>query len=204
MDKLVDSNTLFKIPYGLYVLTAKEGKKDNGCIINTVMQITNTPNRISIAVNKKNLTHDMIMNTKEFNVTVLTESVPFKVFEHFGFQSGRSCDKFESCKAEERSANGIRYIPKYSNAFISGKVTACEDYGTHTVFFADVTEAKILSDEKSVTYDYYFENIKPKPKKAVKGFECKICGYVYEGDTLPEDYECPLCGHGAEDFVPIY
>lgn len=205
-ESKVDANAMFKISYGLFVLTAKDADFDNGCIINTVSQVTDTPKRISITVNKANLTHDMIVKTGEFNVSVLTTEAPFKVFQHFGFNSGRDMNKFENCEDIERSDNGIAYISKYTNSYISAKVISAEDYGTHTLFVADVTEAHVLSNVPSVTYDYYFQHIKPAPKplpKEQKGFVCKICGYVYEGDTLPDDFICPLCKHGAEDFEPI-
>ena len=192
---------MFKLSYGLFVLTAKDGGKDNGCIINTVQQVTSTPNRISIAVNKQNYTHDMILKTGIFNVSVLTEETPFEVFKHFGFQSGRDVDKFASCTEDVRSENGLKYLPKYCNAVMSGKVIQTVDCGTHTLFIADVTFAQVLSDAPSVTYEYYFANIKPKPQKSEKKkYVCKICGYVYEGDELPADFVCPLCKHGAEDF----
>ncbi len=202
----VDNNAFFKLSYGLFVLTAREGDKDNGCIINTVAQLTDIPKRINVAVNKQNLTHDMIMKTGVFNVSVLTEDVPFKVFQHFGFQSGRDVDKFADCEVEARSENGVLYLPNYTNAFLSGKVIESYDYGTHTLFVADISQAQVLSETKSVTYAYYFEHIKPKPApvdEEKKGFVCKICGYVYEGDELPADYICPLCKHGAEDFEPL-
>ena len=202
----IDVKALFKISYGLFVLTAKDGKKDNGCIINTVMQITSSPNRITAVVNKNNYTHDMIIKTGEFNVSVLTTSAPFDVFKKFGFASGRDTDKFADDKNEIRSRNGLRYLREYSNAFMSGKVIETVDVGTHTIFIADVTEAEVLSDEPSVTYEYYFANIKPKPEQKQekkKGYVCRICGYVYEGEELPEDFVCPWCKHGAEDFEPL-
>lgn len=205
-EAMVEPNALFKLSYGLFVLTAKDGGKDNGCIINTVTQLTDTPKRITIAVNKANYTHDMIQKTGMFNVSVLSEDVPFKIFQQFGFQSGREADKFAGMATQTRSANGLRYLDEYTNAFISAKVISAEDYGTHTLFVADITEAKVLSAEPSVTYAYYFEHIKPKPQptaEAKKGWVCKICGYVYEGEDLPADFICPLCKHGAEDFEPL-
>ena len=201
----MDPAAFFKLSYGLFVLTAREGEKDNGCIINTAQLLTDTPKRITIAVNKQNLTHDMILRTGVFNVSVLTEKVPFKVFQHFGFQSGRDTDKFAGWEGP-RSANGLCYLPEHTNALLSGRVISTADYGTHTLFVAEVTEARILSEEPSVTYSYYFQHIKPKPQPQAeqkKGFVCKICGYVYEGDTLPEDFVCPLCKHGAADFEPL-
>ena len=200
-DKKVEPNAMFKLSYGLFVLTAK-GTRDNGCIINTVTQITDTPKRISIAVNKANHTHDLIMNSGVFNVSVLTTDATFALFQRFGFQSGREVDKFDGFADVARSENGLYYVTQASNAFISGKVIQTLDYGTHTVFIADVTEAKVLSNAPSLTYAYYFEHVKPKPAalSEQKGWVCKICGYVYEGDELPADFICPLCKHGAEDF----
>ena len=200
-DKKVEPNAMFKLSYGLFVLTAK-GTHDNGCIINTVTQITDTPKRISIAVNKANHTHDLIMNNGVFNVSVLTTDATFALFQRFGFQSGREVDKFDGFTDVARSENGLYYVTQASNAFISGKVIQTLDYGTHTVFIADVTEAKVLSNAPSLTYAYYFEHVKPKPAalSEQKGWVCKICGYVYEGDELPADFICPLCKHGAEDF----
>ena len=202
----MDNNALFKVGYGLYILTAKDEQKDNGCIINTATQITQTPLRISIAVNKSNYTYDMIMSTKEFNLSILTEQVSFNVFKQFGFSSGRDTDKFDGYEIDERTHNGIRYLSDHVNCVISAKVLSSYDYGTHTMFVADVTSSNVLSSEPSVTYQYYFDHIKPKPKPPTenkKGFVCKICGYVYEGDSLPEDFICPLCKHGVSDFESI-
>ena len=203
----VDAAALQKFSYGLFVLTAKEDGKDNGCIVNTAAQLTSSPQRISIAVNKANHTHDMILRTGEFNVCVLSEDVPMAVFQRFGFQSGRDCDKFDGCEGLRRSANGLYYLTGCTNAVLSGKVLQTIDCGTHTLFIADVVEAKVLSDEPSVTYAYYFAHIKPKPLPAAmtsdqpqKGWVCKICGYVYEGDELPADFICPICKHGVADF----
>lgn len=200
----VESNAMFKLSYGLFVLTARDGAKDNGCIINTAQQLTSAPMRISITVNKANYTHDMIEKTGAFNISVLTEGAPFGLFKQYGFQSGRTADKL-SC-GEPRTENGIAYLSEHANAVISGKVISTVDCDTHTLFIADVTEAHVLSAEPSVTYAYYFAHIKPKPQPAAekkKGFVCKICGYVYEGETLPPDFICPLCKHGAEDFEPL-
>ena len=202
----VDNAAMFKLSYGLFVLTARDGSKDNGCIINTAGQLTDNPKRIQIAVNKNNYTHDMILRTGAFNVSVLTQDVPFKVFQQFGFCSGRDTDKFAGCGYDCRTVNGIRYVPEFTNAVISGKVISATDYGTHTLFVADVAEAEVLSNVPSVTYQYYFDHIKPKPAAAGKkktGWVCKICGYVYEGEDLPEDFVCPLCKHGAEDFEKL-
>ena len=202
---VVEPNAMFKLSYGLFVLTAREANRDNGCIINTVTQLTDSPKRISIAVNKQNLTHDMILKTGVFNVSILSERAPFAIFKHYGFQSGRDTDKFAGVPALARAQNGIYYLPDSTNAFLSGKVTQTIDLGTHTLFIADVTEARVLSDAPSMTYAYYFENVKPKPAALEKktGWVCKICGYVYEGEELPEDFICPLCKHGAEDFEKL-
>ncbi|MGN0655601.1 MAG: flavin reductase, partial [Ruminiclostridium sp.] len=200
----INTAALFKIPYGLYLLTAKDGK-DNGCIVNVVQLITDNPKRIAIAVNKQNLTHDMILKTGVFNVSILTESVPMDTIKHFGFQSGKDVDKFADINAP-RTANGIVYLGENTNAVISAKVISAADNGTHTLFTAEVTAAEVLSDEPSVTYDYYQQHIKPKPRPAEtkkKGFVCTVCGYVYEGDELPADFVCPLCKHGAEEFEPL-
>jgi flavorubredoxin/flavin reductase (DIM6/NTAB) family NADH-FMN oxidoreductase RutF len=206
----VDTKAFFKLSYGLFVLTAREGEKDNGCIINTAEQLTSTPCRITIAINKQNFTHDMIMRTGIFNVSVLTEETPFSVFQNFGFKSGRDTDKFAGYDGAERAANGVMYTTKYTNAVMSGKVVGAFDYGTHTLFVAEVTEAKVLSAATSVTYAYYFANIKPKPQvKPAEGkvWVCKICGYVYdeakEGvpfEKLPADWVCPVCKHPKSDF----
>lgn len=203
-EKKIEPNAMFKLSYGLFVLTAKDSK-DNGCIINTVTQITDTPKRISIAVNKANHTHDQIVKTGIFNVSVLSTEATFPLFQRFGFQSGRDADKFEGFNAIERSENGLYYITQAANAFISGKVVQALDYGTHTVFIADVTEAKVLSNVPSLTYAYYFDHVKPKPAalNEQKGWVCKICGYVYEGEELPADFICPLCKHGVEDFEKL-
>lgn len=194
-----------KLTYGLFILTAKNGSKDNGCIINTVTQVTSEPNRISIAVNKSNYTHNMIAETGEFNVSVLTENSKFETYKHWGFQSGKDADKLEAISFK-RSENGIIYIADETNAYISAKVISSVDLGTHTLFIADVTASEVLSDDKSVTYDYYHNNIKsksPKTDNKKKGFICTVCGYIYEGDTLPDDFICPWCKHPASDFEPI-
>ena len=199
---LVEQNAMFSLSYGLFVLTARDGAKDNGCIINTVTQLTDSPKRISIAVNKANLTHDMIVKTGEFNVSVLSNDAPFALFQHYGFQSGRNTDKFAGVQGMARSTNGIYYIPYCTSAFLSAKVTQTVEFETHTLFIADVTEAKLLSNVPSMTYAYYFANVKPKPAVLQKqtGWVCKICGWVYEGEELPPDIVCPLCKHGAADF----
>ena len=202
-SEVVEPNAMFKLSYGLFVLTAKDGKKDNGCIINTALQVTSQPNRISICVNKNNFTHDMILKTGEFNVNILSQEATFDLFKWYGFQSGRDTEKIQGEKLP-RARNGIVYLEGATNAFISGKVIESHDYGTHTMFVADVTEARVFNNVPSVTYAYYFANIKPKPapKPAEKkaGWVCKICGYVYEGEELPADFVCPLCKHPASDF----
>ena len=200
-EKQIEPNAMFKLSYGLFVLTAKD-ERDGGCIINAVNQITDSPKRISIAVNKANATHDMIARTGAFNLSVLTTETQFPLIQRFGFQSSRDADKFADYDFTARSENGLIYVTESSNAFISAKVVQALDYGTHTVFIADVTEAKVLSNAPSLTYAYYFEHVKPKPAalSEQKGWVCKICGYIYEGDDLPADFICPLCKHGAEDF----
>lgn len=197
-------NPMFKLTYGLFIITAKEGDRDNGCIINTVTQVTDTPNRISVAVNKNNYTHDMIVNTGVFNVSVLTENSKFETYKHWGFQSGREVDKTENITFR-RADNGVIYIAEETNAYMSAKVFSTIDLGTHTLFLADVTKAEILTDEPSVTYSYYQQNIKTVPKTEEKksGFICTVCGYIYEGEELPEDFVCPWCKHPASDFVPL-
>ena len=202
----IDTSTMFKLSYGLFVLTAKDGDKDNGCIINTAAQLTVTPLKISITVHKDNMTHDMILRTEMFNLSVLSTSVPFSVFEQFGFRSGRDTDKFGDADYDARTTNGIRYLPTFTNSVISANVIDTYDCGTHTLFIASVTEAFALSQEPSVTYQYYFDNIKPKPKiqeSKKSGYICKICGYIYEGEPLPADFICPLCKHGAADFEKL-
>ena len=204
----IDNDAMFKFSYGLFVLTAKDGDKDNGCIINTAAQLTSKPNRINIAVNKANFTHDMIMKTGVFNISVLSEKAEFDTFKRFGFASGRDTDKFAGFEPyAERSANGLYYVTKGVNAFMSAKVIDAHDYGTHTLFIAEVTEAQILSPDPSVTYAYYFAHIKPKPQPKIEeektGWVCKSCGDVYEGEDLPADFICPLCKHGAEDFEKL-
>ena len=200
----MDNKVLFNIGYGLYVLTANEGEKDNGCIINTVMQVTSDPLQIAIAVNKKNYTNEMIQRTKKFNVSILSESSKFEIFKHFGFQSGRDVDKFASFYDTKRSPNGVLYITQNTNSYMSAYVKQEIDLGTHTLFIAQLVAAEILSEEATVTYTYYQNNIKPKPQKTEKkGWRCKICGYIYEGEDLPVDFICPWCKHGAVDFERI-
>ena len=199
-----DLTALFKIGYGLYVVTSNDGQRDNGLIVNTVTQVTNTPNRIAVTINKDNYSHHVIKQTGIMNVNCLSVEAPFKVFETFGFQSGRTVDKFAACPPL-RSDNGLAYLPRYINAFISLKVESYVDFGTHGMFVCSITEARTISQTETMTYTYYHNNVKPKPKPVggEKGFVCKICGWVYEGDKLPDDIVCPLCKHGAADFEPL-
>ncbi|MCM1180384.1 MAG: flavin reductase [Clostridium sp.] len=199
----MNNEVMNKLSYGLFVLTARDGDKDNGCIINTATQVTTTPNRIIVTVNKDNYTHDMIVKTGEFNVSILDESAAFETFKQFGFQSGREVDKFLEI-AFQRAENGIAYLTGECNGYLSAKVIESKDLGTHTMFLADVTGGEVLSDQASATYAYYHANIKPSAKPAEKkGFICTVCGYIYEGDELPADVICPICKHGAEDFRPL-
>ncbi len=198
-----DLSALFRIGYGLYVVTSHDGKRDNGLIVNTVTQVTSTPNRIAVTINKQNYSHHVIKGTGKMNVNCLTVDAPFSVFESFGFRSGRNVDKFADC-SPLRSDNGLVILPRYINAFMSLRVEQYVDLDTHGMFICEVTEARVISDRETMTYTYYHENVKPKPKtEGKKGYVCKICGYVYEGDELPEDFICPLCKHGAQDFEEI-
>ena len=198
----IDTNALFKISYGLYVVTSHDGKKHNGIIVNTVMQLTDTPNRVGVCINKVNYSHDIIKSTKTMNINCLTESTPFETFKNFGFKSGRDNDKFDGVDFYT-SENDLAVLKENINAFISLKVTDYVDLDTHGLFICEVTEAEIINDDNAVTYTFYQKNIKPRPETKKKGFVCKICGYVYEGESLPEDYICPLCKHGASDFEEI-
>ena len=205
------------ISYGLFVLVARQGEKDNACIINVAQQVTSDPLQIAICVNKQNLTHDMVLRTLKFNLCSLSEEATMKSFQHFGFQSGRDIDKFAECETDLRTDNGLRYLPKYINSVISCVVTKSIDLGTHTLFIARVMEAKVLTDSPSITYSYYQQHIKPAPassspklgevdteggRKSVspKRWVCEVCGYVYEGDEVPDDFVCPWCKHGKSDF----
>lgn len=198
-----DLTALFNIGYGLYVVTSNDGKKDNGCIVNTVSQLTSQPNRVAVCINKQNYTHHVVKSTGILNVNCLSIEAPFSVFENFGFQSGRNVDKFANWETP-RSDNGLVFLPKYINSFMSLKVEDYIDLGTHGMFICSVAEARVLNRVETMTYTYYQKNVKPKPAtEGKKGWVCKICGYVYEGDELPEDFICPLCKHGAADFEPI-
>lgn len=198
-----DMKALFRIGYGLYVVTCHDGKKDNGLIVNTVSQVTDSPNRIAVTINKENYSYHVIQKTGRMNVNCLTVEAPFAVFEAFGFRSGRNVDKFADC-TPYRSDNGLVFLPKYINAFMSLEVEKEIDLGSHGMFICAVTEARVISDKETMTYTYYQKNVKPKPKtEGKRGYVCRVCGYVYEGDELPEDFVCPLCKHGAADFDPI-
>ncbi len=205
----MDKKAMYKLSYGLFVLTAREGEKDNGCIINTAIQAASTPNQISICVNKANYTHDMIMRTGEFTVSVISQSAKFDLFRHFGFQSGRDVNKFENFTSCKRGGNGIYYVTEGTNAFISVKVSKTEDLGSHTMFVGEVTDMEVLSETPSATYEYYMNSIKPKPQEVGKTedgktvWRCTICGYEYVGEELPEDFICPTCKHTAADFEKV-
>ncbi|MBQ8884505.1 MAG: flavin reductase [Oscillospiraceae bacterium] len=205
-DSTADKNdltALFNIGYGLYVVTSNDGKKDNGLIVNTVTQVTNTPNRIAVTINKENYSHHVIKQTGKMNINCLSVDAPFAVFEKFGFKSGRNTDKFEGCEPL-RSDNGLVFLPKHINSFMSLKVVQYVDLDTHGMFICEVTEARVITNSETMTYTYYLNNVKPKPEtEGKKGFVCTICGYIYEGDVLPDDFICPLCKHGASDFEEI-
>ena len=202
----MDKSALFHLEYGLYLLSAR-GEKDNACIVNTVMQVTDNPVQICVAVNRANLTHDIIEASKKFNVSVLAQNAAFSLYSDFGYVSGRQKDKFAGRTDVARSENGLYYLKDYANAYFSAEVKETVALQTHTIFLGEVTEAVSLSDTPSVTYNYYQKNIKPKKREtgntAKKGYICEVCGYIYEGDVLPEDYICPVCKHGADAFRPL-
>ena len=200
----MNTKVMHDLTCGLYMLSSASGEKRGGCIINTVMQVTSKPLRVTVTVNKANNTHDLIVQSGVFAVSLLSESAPFGLFQHFGFQSGRDVDKFEGLSVGT-DCNGVPYLTWASRGYLSCKVVSSMDLGTHTQFLADVVDGDILSDENPVSYSYYQANIKPKPEKKpeVKGWRCTICGYIYEGETLPEDFVCPLCKHGPEAFEKI-
>ena len=205
---MIDNKALFSIGYGLYVLIARQGDKDNACIINVAQLVADDPLQLMISVNKANYTHDMILRTLKFNLCPLSEESTMKPFQHFGFQSGRDVDKFADCQQELRTDNGLLYLPKFVNAVISCVVTKSIDLGSHTMFIARPMEARMLSESPSITYAYYQQHIKPKPADVAQGggdvqkkrWVCEVCGYVYEGDELPSDFICPWCKHPASDF----
>lgn len=205
----MDEKTMYNLTYGLFILMANQAGKDNGCIINTVMQVTVMPNRIAIAVNKSNFTHDMIMATRKFNISILSEQVKMQLFERFGFQSGKTVDKLKDFPTVKRSENGILYVTEGANSYLSAEAESMIDMGTHTLFIASITDMQTLNDLPSVTYSYYQKNIKPQAKQASaagKGkvvWRCTVCGYEYVGDEIPEDFICPICKHPVSDFEKI-
>ena len=200
----MNTNALFKIGYGLYILSAREGEKDNACIVNSFMQVTSNPLQVAICVNKNNYTCEMIQHTRKFNISVLSEDTKFEIFKNFGYQCGRNIDKFANFYDVKRSPNEVLYITKNTNAFMSAFVQQEIDLGTHIMFIAQLVAAEVLSEKPTVTYDFYQKNIKPKPETtSTRGWRCKICGYVYEGENIPADYICPICKHGAIDFEKI-
>ena len=203
----MNKKAMYNLTYGLFVLTARLGEKDNGCIINTAGQVTSSPNRISIAVNKDNLTHDMVLKSGKFNISILSEKASFDTFKHFGFQSGKTTEKFEGYDACKRSENGLYYITEGTNAYISAAVEQTIDLGSHTLFIASVDDMEVLAAEPSASYAYYQASIKPKPEaKTTSGkttWRCTVCGYIYEGEELPADFVCPLCKHPASDFEKV-
>lgn len=199
----MSDNAMNNLGYGLYVVTSFDGERHNGMICNTVMQVSLNPERIAVSINKANYSHDVIKRSGIMNVNILSVEAPFEVFEKFGFQSGRDVNKFEGC-TPQISKNGLAVLPKYINSFISLKVKEYSDLGSHGLFICSKTEEGVVSPAETMSYAYYHQNVKPKPQtKGVKGWVCKICGYVYEGETLPPDFVCPWCKHGAEDFEPI-
>lgn len=202
----MNEKTMYQLTYGLFVLTAEQSGTDNGCIINTAGQVTAVPNRISVAVNKTSYTHDMILATKKFNLSILSERADFSIFQHFGFQSGRETDKFRNYPNAKRSGNGLYYITEGANGWISGYVEQSIDLDTHTLFIALAADMDVLDDSPSVTYTYYQDHIKPRPQSSSSGktvWRCRICGYEYEGEELPSDFVCPLCKHPASDFEKV-
>jgi flavin reductase (DIM6/NTAB) family NADH-FMN oxidoreductase RutF len=205
----MDKKAMYKLSYGLFVLTTKLGEKINGCITNTAIQVTTEPNQIAFAVNKLNLTHDMLLESKVFNISIISEEATFDVFKRFGFQSGRDVDKFADYNEYKTLENGIPYITEGTNAYIAGTVTTTVDLGSHTLFICAVTDMDVLNDAKSATYEYYQENIKPKPEavgttpSGETVWRCKICGYEYVGEELPDDFICPWCKHPASDFEKV-
>lgn len=209
----MDNKAMYKLSYGLFVLTAKDGDKDNGCIINTAIQAASEPNQLSICINKLNYTHDMVKKTGEFTVSIFSQDAPFDLFKRFGFQSGRDVNKFDGFDSCKRGANGVYYVTEGTNAYISVKVSQEVDLGSHTMFIGEITDMEVLGDVPSVTYEYYLNNIKPKPEDtgvAKDGqqegqvvWRCKICGYEYVGEELPADFICPICKHPASDFEKI-
>ena len=205
----ISGNPMYKLTYGLFVLTARQGDKSNGCIINTAIQVASNPDKIAIAVNKANYTHDMVLAAGEFNISVISQTATFDLFKRFGFQSGKDVDKFEGFEGYATGANGIRYVTEGTNAYISVKVTQSVDLGSHTMFVGTITDMEVLDSAASATYAYYFENIKPKPEAVGTTpdgqtvWRCKICGYEYVGEEVPDDFICSICKHGKQDFEKV-
>ncbi len=203
----MDKKAMYKLSYGLFVLTSAADDRDSGCIINTAQQVTSEPNRISIAVNKSNFTHDLVKQSGKFNISIISEAAEFGLFQHFGFQSGRDVDKFADYAACKRSANGLYYVTAGINSYISATVEREVDLGSHTLFIASVDDMEVLADTPSATYAYYQSSIKPQPAKDAQTgktvWRCTVCGYVYEGEELPADFICPLCKHPASDFEKV-
>ncbi len=202
-----NDKAMYALSYGLFILAARQGEKDNGCIINTTMQVTTEPNRLIITVDKKNYTHDMVKATGRFTQSILSEKADFSLFRRFGFQSGRDADKFAGFGGTKRGEDGVLYVTEGVNAWLSCRVVSTLDLGTHTLFLADVEDGDMISSDPSATYAYYHAHIKPAPQAAPAGgtkkWVCRICGYVYEGDQLPADSICPICKHPASDFEPM-
>lgn len=213
MGEKMEKQVLFNLGYGLYVLTANYNGKDNGCIINTVMQVRDTPATIIIGVNKENYTNEMIEKTLQFNVSIISEGAGYELFKHFGFQSGKNVEKFQDYKYAKRADNDIYYITENTNSYLSAKVIETIDAGTHNLFLAEVTVSKVLSNEKTMTYDYYHEKVKnqddadtdnkTEKEESTKKYLCEVCGYIYEGEELPADFICPWCKHGIDAFVQL-
>ncbi len=205
----MDPKAMMKLSYGLFVLTVKTGEKINGCITNTAIQVTTEPNQIAFAVNKANLTHDMVKESGRFVISIISEKAEFSLFKHFGFQSGRNVDKFADFDSYKLTESGIPYITAGINAYLEGEVVSASDLGTHTLFVCKVTDMEVLTEDASATYAYYHANIKPKPQEVKKTEEgkviwrCTICGYEYEGDPIPDDFICPWCKHPASDFERV-
>lgn len=201
---MMNTKALYKLTYGLYLLSVHAWEQDNACIINTAVQVASTPLRLAISVQKSNKTHAMIMESGTFTISALTQEAPFALFERFGMRSGRDENKFDGFADAERASNGVLRLNRYANAYMCCQLVHSVDLGSHTLFIAEVTDMQVLSDAPSCTYAYYQSDIKPKPQAAKKtGWVCTVCGHVYEGETLPDDYICPLCKHGKEDFQPL-
>ena len=204
----MDKKALYSLSYGVFMLATKAGDKVNGCITNTCMQVANSPTRVAISVLNSNYTCDLIKESGVFTLSLLDQTATFETIKHFGFQSGRDVDKFADIKCPV-DKEGIPYLGWQTCAYISCKVVSSQNLESHTLFIAEVVDAKVLSEQAPLTYAEYQSNVKPKPKKAdadkkIVGWRCKICNYVYEGSELPKDFSWPVCGHGPEDFEPVY